>query len=120
MAMEIQLEVTPARGTPEELVGRARFINTGEAPIAVASIQLESAPLALAIIDQDGNPVPLPPPPVPDAGAAPVELAPGQAHEVAYAGFVPAWTEPGRYRIRANITGHEPAASDWVEVTVTA
>lgn len=119
MTVEVRFEVAPPEGRPEELVGRARFTNVGDGPVAVMSMQLESSSLALEIVDDGGDSVPLPPPPVPDPTAEPVQLAPGQEREFTYAGFLPPWTEPGRYRVRARLAGHEASASEWVQVAVT-
>jgi hypothetical protein len=118
VTIEIRFEVTPAEGRADEFVGRAEFTNTGDVAVAVMAMQLESASLALEIDDAEGNPVPLPPPPVPDPSARPVELAPGEARQVTYPGFLPVWTEPGRYRVRARLVGEEPAVSASVEVNV--
>jgi hypothetical protein len=115
----IAFEVRPTVGRPEELVGRAAFVRVGDAPLRVPRMQLESASLALQIIDGDGRPVPLPPPPIPDPAAAPVELGPGDSYDVEYRGFLPSWIAPGSYRVRARLAGDEPATSQWVDVTVT-
>lgn len=84
---------------------------------------LSSPSLALELADERGEPVYLPPPPVPPAEVPLAPLAPGEWITVDFAGFLPAWTPPGRYRARFRYipgTGvgrwHESNHwSDWVE-----
>jgi hypothetical protein len=118
MTVHIRFEVEPAEGPSEDLRGRAKFVNEGATPVAFLPMQFESASLALEIVDDNGDSVPLPPPPVPDPTARPLELDPGQTYEVAYPGFLPDWIEPGHYRVRARFAGREPAVSEWFDVTV--
>jgi hypothetical protein len=124
VAVDIRFEVTPNEGVHQELAGRAQFINTGEATIAFLPIHVESPSLALEIEDGRGDPVLLPPPPVPDPSAQPFELAPGASYEATYLGFLPPWTQPGPYRVRARLVGvigrGGVAESDWSEITVLA
>ena len=118
MVVRICFEMTPPKGRAESIRGRAKFQNEGEAPVALYPMLVESPSLALEIVDVEGRPVPLPPPPVPDPSAQPVELAPGESYDVEYPGVFPAWTKPGRYRVRARLIGK--AESEWVELTVVA
>ena len=118
--MRLTFEVSPAAGRPEELTGRAVFVNEGDEEVLVMAMQLESPSLALEVVDEAGAPVPLPPPPVPDPAAEQVSIGPGDAYDVTYPGFLPTWTEPGRYRVRARVVDGDTAVSDWVEVTVCA
>ncbi len=120
MTIHIRFEVTPTEGRAEALAGRAEFFNGGDAPVSFLPMQVESASLALEIVDDSGSPVPLPPPPVPDPAAVPVDLAPGHTYEVTYPGVLPAWTEPGRYRARARLAADEAAVSEWVDLTLVA
>jgi hypothetical protein len=120
MVLRLTLEVSPAEGRPEQLTGRAVFVNEGDEEVPVMAMQLESPPLALEIVDEAGAPVPLPPPPVPDPTAEPVSIGPGDAYDATYPGFFPAWTAAGRYRVRARVIGAETAVSEWVDVTLHA
>lgn len=126
MTIHIQFEVTPTKGRPEQLVGHAHFLNQGDAPVSFIPVQLKSASLALEIVDREGHPVLLPPPPVPDPSAPTVNLAPNESYLVDYPHFLPSWTQPGEYRLQAQLTGvagpdpDTASASDWMAVTVTA
>lgn len=117
MPVHIRFDVSPTEGLPEVIVGHATFVNQGDGPIAVLPIQMDSASLALEIRDGGGDPVGLPPPPVPNPEARPIELTPGAVYEVEYPGFMPQWTEPGRYQARARLVGAD-AHSDWVGLVV--
>jgi hypothetical protein len=124
MTVHVTFEVSPAKGRPELLVGRARFVNAGEETISFLPTQVESPSLALEIVDSQGRLVSLPPPPIPDPSARPFKLAPGASYEATYAGLLPSWTEAGRYRGRARLagaTGQGGAAhSDWSDITVVS
>ena len=123
MTIHVQFDVTPTRGRPEELIGHARFLNRGDTPVSFIPIQLDSASLALEIVDSGGDPVPLPPPPVPDPSTPTAELAPNESYQTDYPGFLPAWSPPGEYRVRVRLTGIQSdggPASDWIPLTVIA
>jgi hypothetical protein len=107
--------------TPEHAAVAERFDavctleNTGAGPVRINLAPLSSPSLALEIIDADGAPVLLPPPPVPPA-QPPIETVSAGAHLVAdFPAFLPAWTEPGRYRIRCRYVAGPDAiiVSDW-------
>ncbi len=123
MTVHISFDVAPAAGRPEVLVGHARFVNDGPGAISFLPMQAESPSLALKVEDSEGRPVPLPPPPVPDPSAQRFELASGDSYETTYSGFLPAWTEPGSYRVQVRLVS-EPqdrtAISHWVDVVVTS
>ncbi len=116
VAVAIEFHVTPAVGRPGEIIGRASFANRGRQGVELMSLLVESPSLALEVVADSGEPVPLPPPPVPDPAALPAVLRPGQVLDAEYPGFLPAWTPPGSYRVRARL--HD-ARSQWVGVTVT-
>ena len=126
MTILIRFEVTPTKGRPEQLVGHAQFLNTGNVPVSFIPVQLESPSLALEIVNSQGDPVPLPPPPVPDPLSPPIDLAPTESYLADYPGFLPSWTPPGEYRVRARFRGDpDPpvsgaVASDWTALTVIA
>lgn len=58
--MRLTFEASPAAGRPEELTGRAVFVNEGDEEVSVMAMQLESPSLALEVVDEAGAPVPLP------------------------------------------------------------
>lgn len=123
MTVHINFDVSATEGCPEALAGHAQFVNDGDVSVTFLPMQVESPSLAMEILDSKGCPVRLPPPPIPDPSARPIELAPGAIHQVDYPSFLPSWTEPGQYRVRARfvVAGQEPGAavlSDWIDITV--
>ena len=46
-----------------------------------------------------------------------LELSPGATHTVSLAGFLPSWTEAGRYRVRCRYVAGagESVRSDWAD-----
>jgi hypothetical protein len=111
--------VTPGQATDAE---RFRAVctleNTGSGPVQVNLASLSSPSLALEIVDADGAPVLLPPPPVPPA-QPPIETVSAGARLVAdFPAFLPAWTEPGRYRIRCRYVAGPDAiiVSEWASI----
>jgi len=83
-----------------QLVARCALGNDGDEATTVNLAPLSSPSLALELADERGEPVHLPPPPVPSEDVPLKPLAPGERITVDFAGFLPAWTPPGRYRAR--------------------
>jgi hypothetical protein len=102
---------------PEELTARCELANDGD-EVAVLNLAPFSSPsLALEIVDERGEAVHLPPPPVPGADVPLADLAPGQRYSADFTGFLPTWIPPGRYRARCRYVS---GTSDgrWLEATV--
>lgn len=117
--MHVEFAVDPTVGRADEITGRATFSNASDEPADVPPMRLDSASLALEVVDATGTAVPPPPPPLPDPLIPPHVLTAGGSYAVTYPGFLPSWTEPGHYRVRARPVGADGHGSDWVDVTVT-
>jgi hypothetical protein len=108
----------PARS--EETVATCGLLNSSREPIRINLASLSSPSLALEIMDDSGEPVPLPPPPVPTAHPQSATLEPGQRYEIEYVGFVPSWTPAGTYRARCRyVTGDVTLHSNWITFELT-
>jgi hypothetical protein len=109
-------------GERSGLVAKCALANEGDEAIVVNRAPMSSPSLALEIVDEHGQLVHQPPPPVPPTDIPLASLAPGERISVEYRGFVPAWVPPGRYRVRFRyVPGsggrwHEgDQSSDWVD-----
>ena len=112
--LRLTLAVDPDRAyRPEGFVARCRLANDGDEPALVNLASLSSPSLALEISDERGEPVLLPPPPVPPHEPPTTTVEPGQGYTVEFAGFLPAWTPPGRYRARSRYVAG--GGRRWVE-----
>jgi len=112
------LSIEPPRAArAEDLTARCELANDGDEAAVVNLAALSSPSLALEIIDDRDDAVHLPPPPVPGADVPLVELTPGQRYSTEFAGFLPAWIPPGRYRARCR---YVPGTSGgrWLEGAV--
>lgn len=94
------MEVRPAAGRPEDLVAEATLRNDEPTEVHLNLAPMAGSSLALQLVDAQGSPVLLPPPPVPGGEPSWASLAPGESRAFRFAGFVPSWTAPGRYRVR--------------------
>ena len=115
--LRARLIVEPTRaGRPEEFSAVGVLANEGEAPIEVRPALIESPSLALEIVDERGEPVLLPPPPVPGGATDVARLEQGEELSARIPTFLPAWTAPGAYqaRLRYRPDGEE-TVSEWVE-----
>ena len=106
---------------PEEFVARGSITNAGPQAATLNVAALSSPSLALEIQDAHGQPVLQPPPGVPSAAPPVEQIAPGASRAVEFSGFLPAWTAPGRYRVRLRYVGggSAPVVSEWAEFTLT-
>ncbi|HRC62228.1 MAG TPA: hypothetical protein PLX85_03285 [Dehalococcoidia bacterium] len=104
-----RLTVEPAEATvPGDFTARCELHNVGDEEAAINAAPLSSPSLALEVVDAAGELVLLPPPPVPPA-VPPVErLGVGEVRVAEFPGFLPAWTPPGRYRVRFRYLGSGP------------
>jgi hypothetical protein len=107
----------PEASAAEQFVAVCTVTNAGEEEVAINVAPLSSPSLALEIQDANGGPVYLPPPPVPPLEPPIERLAPGAAATGEFSGFLPAWTEPGAYRVRCRYVAGpgDPIVSDWRE-----
>lgn len=113
---------------PEELVAQATISNDGSEAVSINVVPLTSPSLCLELVDEQGNPTPLPPPSVPRELVRLHRLEPSDRHAEEFRGFVPSWTEPGRYRARLRYVSRNPDASpdewtgelhsDWVHFEI--
>jgi hypothetical protein len=102
--------------------------NDGVIEVKLNLSPLAGPSLALQILDAQGSPVLLPPPPVPGGEPSWAVLAPGESGRFRFAGFVPGWTAPDRYRVRLRYVYRPPSAqppvwtgelvSDWADFEV--
>jgi len=116
--LQAQLKVEPRSAErPEEFRAEGVLRNVGESVEQIRSALMASPSLALEIADQNGEPVLLPPPPVPGAEERDLRLEAGAEFRTIFASFLPAWTEPGTYRIRLRYqqTPESPTVSEWVQ-----
>ena len=120
--LRARLIVEPDRSDrPEEFSAVALLGNEGDAATEIKPALIESPSLALEIVDERGEPVLLPPPPVPGAAPEPVRLAPGEEYRARLSTFLPAWTAPGIYRARLRYRPDgEATVSDWAEFELAA
>jgi hypothetical protein len=121
MSLTASLTIEPSEAdAPEAFVARCRIVNHGDEVVGINQAALSSPSLALEITDAAGEPVLLPPPPVPPQSPPIEALGAAEEATAAFAGFLPSWTEPGRYRARCRYAAGpgEPIHSDWVEFTL--
>jgi len=121
MALSARLSIEPPEaGAAERFVAVCRLTNPGDEDVSINVAPLSSPSLALEIEDAAGSPIHLPPPPIPPAEPPVERLVAGQEKAVEFAGFLPSWTEPGRYRARCRYVAGpgNPIVSDWVEFTL--
>ena len=115
--LRARLIVEPTRARrPEDFSAVGVLANEAEAPTEVRPALIESPSLALEIVDERGEPVLLPPPPVPSGSVDVVQLEPGGELSARMPTFLPGWTAPGGYRARLRYRPDgEETVSDWVE-----
>ena len=106
---------------PEEFVASGSITNAGTQAATINVAALSSPSLALEIQDVHGQPVLQPPPGVPGNASQVEELGPGASRAVEFSGFLPGWSDAGRYRVRLRYVGggSAPVVSEWAEFTLT-
>ena len=119
-SLRASLTITPARAVrPEEFRARCEIVSEGDVAGDINLAPLSSPSLALEIVDERGQPVRLPPPPVPRPETPVARLAPGDSRVAEFSGFLPGWTPPGRYRARCRyIPGR--GQGRWLEDNLTS
>jgi hypothetical protein len=121
MSLTATLTIEPSEAdAPEAFVARCRLVNEGDEVVGINRAALSSPSLALEITDAAGEPVLLPPPPVPSESPPIEPLEAAEKTTAEFAGFLPSWTEPGRYRGRCRYVpgSGEPIHSAWAEFTL--
>ena len=102
MSLTASLTIEPSEAdAPEAFVARFRLVNQGDDVVGINLAVLSSPSLAFEITDAAGEPVLLPPPPVPPESPPIEPLEAAEETTAEFAGFLPRWTEPGRYRARS-------------------
>ncbi len=129
-ALSVDLRLERAGPAPAaELALTATVANDGDQPVPLDRVQAAAAPLVLDVEDAEGRPVPMrpPDPPRPQDAERGMQLGPGEALRVRYAGFLDQAQRPGRYRVRyrgdlppQGAVGGETLLSGWVDVEVAA
>ena len=122
MSLTTSLTIEPSQAdAPEAFVAFCRLVNQGDQVVGINRAALSSPSLALEITDAAGEPVLLPPPPVPSASPRIEPLEAAEETTAEFAGFLPSWTEPGKYRARCRYAAGsgEPIHSAWVEFTLS-
>jgi len=120
MTLRVELSIEPRTAhTPEAFRAVCAVVNDGDRVREINLDALSSPSLVLELRTGDGEPVFLPPPPVPSGEPAIGRLAPGVRHVASFDGFLPGWTEAGRYEARGRYrSGSEAVESGWVPFTL--